>query len=333
LCPLVMAEVSNCPLEVHVEMDPFNDIYYCYRCEQNHKCKPEDSLKNAVRFLYVDRVKQIIENQTEENGILGYVLRSNMTLPSTREKFLCVDMISTVNFQEGSIFQKMINPQQKKAMELYCQILNLIASKFPSSITERIIESQSSQRTTKIVEILTNHYIEPPGKEACCICFSSHGSSYLIDNTCFCKTKIHVECLIKSVRKLGDKCKTCTHSYGSVVDSQGRLLFPFKDIYKLPLINQYVIATDTNLKLHYAIAYLQTDRMSDILMGFSSEDYFSYLQSADTYALHCRPDPNGPLKLLNTPYTNFSRNKCPEKFADVERMLEQVHKKFTTPQN
>jgi len=98
-------------------------------------------------------------------------------------------------------------------------------------------------------------------------------------------------------------------------------------------MNQYVIATDTNLKLHYAIAYLQTDRMSDILMGFSSEDYFSYLQSADTYALHRRPDPNGPLKLLNTPYTNFSRNKCPEKFADVERMLEQVHKKFTTPQN
>jgi len=96
-------------------MDPFNDIYHCYRCKQNHKCKPEDSLKNAVRFLYVDRVKQIIENQTEENGILGYVLRSIMALPSTREKFLCVDMISTVNFQEGSIFQKMINPQQKKS--------------------------------------------------------------------------------------------------------------------------------------------------------------------------------------------------------------------------
>jgi hypothetical protein len=320
-----------CDKQLHDNMDPQKDIYYCDKCKNIHKC--DKPLENAIYFLCVNRVKELLEKlSTEEvrnyrnkwnKNILEYTL--NNLSGWSGSKFLSVDNIAYPDFVPGSVLALIGN--KAEAITKYLEILELLCKKCPDLITEKMVTYASDQRATSIVKVLTNYYIERDTDNICCICFSAHNSN-LIDNTCLCKNKIHLECLIELTKKHGSICKTCRGTNGAVLDPNGRMIFPFKDIYRYPLINRYLIIDDKNTKLHYAIAYLQADRVLDLLKNFTKEEYLEYYEKADGYALHNRAQGTGALTLKNMPYTNLSRDKNTARFSEIETILYDFHKKF-----
>jgi hypothetical protein len=108
------------------------------------------------------------------------------------------------------------------------------------------------------------------------------------------------------------------------MDKHGRVFFPHADIYPSPLMDHYEVVHDKNRALHFAIAYLEADRVFSILSAMSKDEYLNYKRNADMHALH-RLDNNGHLALIDCPYTNMHR--CFEtfdRFDYIESMLKQM---------
>lgn len=276
------------------------------------------NVNSILHYLNITELKLLKKEELLKYDVLNALLRQLFW--TSRSYVLSTDPLNYFHFNEDSSYYHR-NPEEKT---LFLKMLEYICSTVPELITEKMIKELSYYRANDIVNILANYYTDEKG-ECCFICFSSHASN-LIDNTCACKNKIHLECLISTTKKLGNICQTCLTSNGAVIDPNNRIIFPFQNIYQIPLMNRYEIINDLNTQLHYAIAYLQYDRVKDILSKISKEQYQHYYQTADYYALH-RKNEDGSLKLLNMPYSNLSRNNNKEAFDNIERLLKEVHVK------
>ena len=327
--------MTTCPNIVYDVMDSENDVYYCNICKKYHQCNKTEQIYNAIKYLQINRLKDLFNEMTKSN-LLDYKYeyksenKSNileLTLSNlygwSYSDDLSTNLIAFTDFNNNGAY---LNNKEKKAAELYLVILDFVCSQIPELITEDIIKEMDSYRANRIVKILVNYHIEINNKSVCVICLSSH--SDLIDNTCMCKNKIHLECLIEITQKLGNICKICLNNNGGIKDPMARLIFPSHDIYRAALMNRYLIAESKNSKLHFAISYLQYPRAKEILQNLTKEEYFDYYNTADYYAVHKR-DKTGALLIRDMPYTNLSRDKNNSAFKAIESMLSMYHQKFT----
>ncbi|AYV79864.1 MAG: hypothetical protein Gaeavirus1_1, partial [Gaeavirus sp.] len=207
------------------------------------------------------------------------------------------------------------------ALNLFYELLEYLCPKYPELITDKMLDYCNYNRCTKLYKTLIQNYIDKdtsPDTDRCYICLSTYPGE-LIDCTCICKNKIHLNCLHDICKSLGDTCSTCNTSLKSFI-SEGRLLFPFSGIYKSPLMNHYIFLkeTDLNQQLHFAIAYLCTKRVKQLLSTMSTSEFLNYKETADFYALHENKE---TLQLRDAPYTNLHRLRNIKKFSKIEHLL------------
>jgi hypothetical protein len=322
----------DCNVEKFEEINLEQEIYLCGKCKQYHKCEENQRINMAITYLNINKLKEILLSKTKEEllnykyrnfDILELFLGHLMSFCTSKDR--SIDTISYRNFDEDSIFYLMGDQITKK---LILDILELICSSIPELILEKHIVIASEQRATAIINILTNYYIEKNDDDnKCYVCFSSHGSN-LINNTCSCKNMIHLECLIKITRQVGIVCQACKINNGGVIEPNGRLIYPFNNIYRMPLMNNYLIVEDTNMQLHYAITYLQCARVEEILKNFTKEQYINYRDKADYYALHSINKDTGSLILKDVPYSNIPRKNNFKLFNEMEKLLLYYHLNF-----
>lgn len=299
----------------------------------------DENIRNAIRYLQLNTLKEILNKMSKEE-LLNYqyeyifsksksnLLELSMSNLSgwSYSEMLSTDIIAFPDFNEENIY---VTQKQKEAIKLYLVMFDYICSKVPELITEETFKKIEHYRPQPIMKILSNYYIDKNNNsDSCIICFSSHNSN-LINNTCLCKNKIHLECLIEYNKKIGNMCKACNHNNGGMFDPNNRLIFPSKNIYKAPLMSDYFIANDKKSQLHFAIAYLQHIRINELLETFTKEEYLDYYKHADCYALHNKDQITGALTLKNMPYTNISRIYNGDSFSKMESILSYYHNKFT----
>jgi hypothetical protein len=209
--------------------------------------------------------------------------------------------------------------------ELFLNTLDVVCKRYPELITEEIIAEASKHGVDEIVSVLSNSFINEAGKPECYICYSTH-ECHLMSSPCACKTqKIHLRCLINMVKTNGRDCTTCKTYMNCQVDDQGRVAFPFLDIYPSPLFTgQYTFPTMLNQKIHYAAAYLCPRRLIELMGGMTKKEYDNYCENADYDALHMRAQ-SGALRLHNMPYTNLSRFNNAAGFMLVEYVFGSLH--------
>lgn len=175
--------------------------------------------------------------------------------------------------------------------------------------------------------------MEENDNDFCCFCLQEtiKTGNPLINNTCYCKNKIHIKCLVKMVLRHSSQCKICNGSNGSVIDPCGhRVSFPSKGIYKMALTDSYNIIepNDKTSKLYYAILYLQTNIIRELLETFTPEEYKKYYENTDYDKIHSRHDFTNALTLKPVILTNYSRQRFPQLFAEMERIFATYHKKL-----
>jgi hypothetical protein len=81
-------------------------------------------------------------------------------------------------------------------------------------------------------------------------------------------------------------------------------------------MSMYTQETTLKMQLQLAIAYLQPERVSEILDSMDADQFNDYVKNASYSAVH-RPD----LTLIDMPYTNLSRHRHGNQFNIVERLL------------
>ena len=116
--------------------------------------------------------------------------------------------------------------------------------------------------------------------DQCYICYTNEitdSTNYLINSLCLCKTKIHIKCLIKMI-KLTRKtfCSVCKKSFNAYYDFKNRIIFPFDNIYYIPLLTDQIVILDSNdyfINLQYAIINRIDNKIKQILNTINDDDY------------------------------------------------------------
>ena len=151
-----------------------------------------------------------------------------------------------------------------------------------------MIEHLTYRRCSKLVKLLSNYYNdENYNKDTCYICMADHDLN-LLKMPCTCNMYIHLECLVELVNNNGKKCMTCHNSLGAIIDKKKRIHFPKLNIYKAPLVNQYLIIDKNNINksLTYALIYLQIDKIKEILNDMTNEQFQYYKNNVSFAGLH-----------------------------------------------
>lgn len=307
-----------------VTVDSKNDTYPCkkYKCKFFHKS--EDPLIDAIFYLQILRVQEILNTMTHDE-VIEYKITIGVSLHYDILNYILSEFaymgngynpsLSWVSWYSLRLFNN--HDDYKINNNLACNLVEYICSTYPELITEELILQTNNFACEKITDTLMYYYKDKPNTNQCFVCFSCI-QNQLILCTCVCNTYIHLNCLIKLVKLYGDICSSCKTSLNSFVDSRRRIHFPHNDIYVKPLFSSYVFANKNSL--HYACAYLCVKRVKEILDKMSWNEFKYYMKSADYYGLHIIT--NNKLKLIDNPYTNLSRNNHKLSFNSIENMLE-----------
>lgn len=119
-------------------------------------------------------------------------------------------------------------------------------------------------------------YICCSNKITKCVGSSKSKKTNLVNDMCNCKSYIHVECLISMIKATKKSyCTVCNKSFNAYYGFMNQIIFPFHNIYTIPLLNKTIIFDDDEIKnnLLYAFDHQITERISDILNTISDEQY------------------------------------------------------------
>jgi hypothetical protein len=308
---------------------PENNIYL-------YKDYKSIELTNAIHYLKIDRIKEILEKISREEIINIKIIYSDKMKLNLLEfiinTFQCfsfqemddnnnfIPSLNTVTWWSLRGLIKPKNDSETLSNELTVILINYLCTIYPELIKVNDIEGANRFKCNIIAKIFENNYIDKiESKNDCCICYSSFDYN-LITNVCNCKNFIHLKCLIKCIEEFGDICRTCRKSTGSHKDTKNRIMFPNANIYPSPLMDNYIIANENSFKpLHFAIAYLCCNRVETLIDKMSLDKLKEYVENADYHALHKKED--GIIKLIDCPYTNLSRNNHSKEFEMIEKLL------------
>ena len=300
------------------------NIYPCrnWFCDKFHKSEDKEVLFDAIYFLQPARVKEILqdfdeklakESKCQDDTMLDYIFLHLMYYRDESHEY---PTLARINF--FSISHPDYN--NNSSVEKICEIIEIICAKFPVLIKEEHLETVVGQRIQKLITILTKYSKDKPNADECFVCSSTY-STHLIPNTCSCKNKVHLECLIKLVKQFGNICTVCKTTNNAVIDPRNRVIFPKNNIYKEPLLSNYIIINQSDLSksLSFAVAYLQVERVKELLGTMSSDDMKKYIEfNTNHYGVVHK---NAKLELVDVPYTNLYRSMFQDTFIEIEKLL------------
>lgn len=185
-------------------------------------------------------------------------------------------------------------------------------------------------KSTKLLAILNKYWTGNQNVaewSKCIICelCTNFDFNPLIENVCKCENKIHLVCLINSVKneKCGEICNICNQNTGLVIDPHDRILFPFANIYREPLLTTKYVSIDKSDKsrsLRFACAYAQVDRVRVILNNMSRDEFMHYVDhDADYHGVHSLSK-YGKICMKDNPSTNLG-SICVDEYNEINEML------------
>lgn len=308
-------------------------IYRCYMYPCKYCVKPdENKLVYAIYHLQVAKVKTIMDNMTSDEIYNYRKNKYNIDIGSFNhnllefiyfellsigwDRFESMSPLSFMDFRSNCV----LTPPVKKTLD----IIEYISSKCPKLITTELIKKYMTFRCQPIVNILCNYYSEvhTDNDNSCYLCMSDYRCD-LIKTPCKCKMQIHIECLIQYIEKVNTRCMTCKSDIEHF-NSNGRIIFPKLNIYRMPLVNIYKVIDkdDKTESLRYAIIYLQTERVKDVLNSMSSDEYKIFLETVDRYGLLTINPLNNNIKLCDVLFSNLPRRNYAKEFKEIEDELE-----------
>lgn len=309
-----------------------NDVYQCVLCKKYKKAK--DKLWCSVYYLDSNRFGELLSTITlqEINEYKPLSYTSSNILDSIFIQLLSFSGIDkTLNFKTlDQITHDCTTSRYRHLMNIeieanaFYEIFTLICKRFPSLITETHLKNAYYYKNKQMVQILSEHFVAINPMEKCYICCSDYTNN-LIYSTCSCNMMIHLDCLLMIINKMGPICKTCNCSFNAVsinvsyiAKKDTHIIFPSKNIYRQSISGQYIIIDDNDniKKLTYAILYLQTDIVENILTNISNNDLKKFIHTADymyTFSNSCTK-----LRFLSS---NMSRHLYAKEYDAIELML------------
>lgn len=326
--------MSSCTRESvnAITINPTENIYPCtiWDCDKFHKSADmNDILFDSIYFLQIDRIKELIKDIDEKNAMELKRSNHNM-LDYIFLHFWSMSLgnggkYPTLQSCNISVPDQLLDDNDIIAKQKTFQVLEIICSKYPVMITQKHFDEANAlgPRAKKVYDMLTKYYVDDPDATDCFLCLSTN-TTELIPNTCSCKNKVHLQCLIKLVSETGKKCTVCQKSNNSVICPRGRVIFPKLNIYKQPLLSKYIMIDkkDVNKSLSYAIAYLQIDRVKELLDTMDRTEMENYIKfNAEYFGNSSAVHKKNTIDLADSMYTNFYRSTYPNEFNEIERLL------------
>ncbi|AYV79870.1 MAG: hypothetical protein Gaeavirus1_7 [Gaeavirus sp.] len=335
--------MSVCDLEIidHITIDSENNIYPCYNHSYTdyrtflwnvkfHKLTNiTDIIIKAVYFLEIDKLKIILASTPREtiinlkssnsNNIIDMIVGTSSSVTHSQKpnyNKLTLDMLKPIPS----------TPEESAALTAACILLEYLCPNYPELITTKTFELCNINRNQQMYKTLITNYIEPEPESSatsdeCHICFSTFPLE-LIDNICSCKNKIHLNCLLEIVNHASiDKCMSCNTPLKSHKINE-HIMFPHSGIYKQFHTMNYIFLTKPQIheQLYYALSYLHTERVDELLNKITTEELLNYQRSASYGDLH-HEKPNDTLKLSDYLSTGLSRSTHKHEYDRIEYLL------------
>lgn len=318
--------------------DPENLIYYCknHTCDKYHKVFKDDSLRYAIFYMEANQVKKIFDTMTLDEiekikmhekmscNILEYIINSLFSISGKRD-VPTLDNVSNDSFKNPFCKHKQI---EKLKCKKYLELLDVVCQYLSHFISEKMFHSMNVSANYDVITVLNNYY-QKTNENCCYICLGSY-ESQLIDSVCNCKTsKVHIGCLIKTVKQLGDTCGVCKKSFNSKIDDRGRTYFPFSNLYwdQLGSHIHIVPSNDIETSLMFATQYLVIDRVCNILENITDEEFINFknkfkkIPKAAKFYINFKFDNDNHLVMTPYPATNMSIEKYPIEHAKINKLL------------
>jgi hypothetical protein len=332
-------------LENVFEIDIMNDIYPCrsYKCTGTKFIKSTNILVDAINYLCIERVEQLLNEMTIDElysfrpysdnkykntslfnmNIIHYML---FVLGSTSGcEHIHVDIISVRDFDENNLFRNSHLSENKiNARKQFITIFEIICKKVPQLIENKYFERVCNSK--QLTAILATYYENENENENCFICQSSHNFQ-LLNMPCNCTSKIHLNCLVELYKTNGNICKTCHGElHGVTVCSDHALIsrkseiiiFPDLNIYVIFASKRYIIINTLQQKIDFAIAYLQVEKVKQLFESITNEEFITYVKSIKhygyTYLLK-------PFRLSNNTGANILRNDKPYEYKMIDKII------------
>ena len=322
--------------------DPDNLVYYCKNimCGKYHKIYSQDDLLYAIYYMEADRVKKLLRMMTLEDienvkvynrNILDYIIYSLLSITGQRT-------VPTLDNIWGDSFTSPYyknNPIEILKCKKYLELLDVVCERVPYLIEEKHFSSINKSNYS-MLNVLNNYFQKEDGDSKCYICFGSY-SSELINSICKCKTtKVHISCLIKTVKEFGDVCSICNENFNARVDSRNRIFFPFSNLYwdQLGSIVHVVPVDDITESLRFSTSYLVKDRVKQILEQITDEEFivfknqFKKVPKQAKFYISFKFDKDDYLMMTPYPSSNMNCEKYPELHREINNLFKDRENKI-----
>lgn len=119
----------------------------------------------------------------------------------------------------------------------------------------------------------------------CFICCEDNklSKNELIKIFCKCNMHIHIKCLVNMIKHTKKSyCSVCLDSFGAYLDFRKRIIFPFENIYYIPLLTEQIIRIDSKdyiKSFQYAIINRIDERIEQLLNSITDDDFILFKKS------------------------------------------------------
>ena len=315
--------------------EPENLIYLCKNvcCGTYHKVYEKDNILYAIYYMEANAVKNILETMKIEDiekikmyekstvNIVKHIVyelgsKSGSRAVPTLDN-ICNDSFTSPYYKHSE--------QEKIKCNKYLELLDVICQFVPHLVSEELFVSNNNA----VINVLNNYYQKIDDDNKCFVCFGSYKNE-LIDSICECKTtKVHIGCLIKTVKNFGNTCLVCKKSYNARLDSRNRIFFPFSNLYWEPLMSKMMIIpmNDITQSLTYASYNLVMDRVAQILNKITDEEFLTFknqykkIPKSAKYYIQFKYDNDDYLMMTPYPASNMHCIKYPDEHNAINMMF------------
>lgn len=354
----------NCDLEpIELDEDAFymdesNNIYPCKKnkCNKLHKSSNKfDALTDAIYWLKPKRVAELLEQFVSEEiysnnnfffgihyqNVLNYTINSIGGTCGICTGQPNIRKIGVNGFGNSSYA---IYPNQITGSKLFLEIIELICKKFPQLINKSCYLYPTEYNISPIRKILNKYFQSDIPDTPICMSCETKSPEKMIKMPCGCgevvefdknidsnlTNHIHLLCLINQIEKTGDICTKCFKSFGSFTCPRGRISFPKLNIYKSPLISNYIFIKpeDKVKQLELACVYMIVDRVKELLDSFTDDEFASIINNFNNNG-NGNGNGNGVYEfiapkviiLTSNPYSNLSITTYPQEHKAISKLL------------
>lgn len=197
-------------------------------------------MSNKEIIAYKPFINYNIKSLENEN-IIHWMIMSLGSGVSGSTK-IHIDILFTSDFDENNPYRNIKLTENKViSRKNFIDIFEILCIKCPNLIN--IKHFSDVHKSKQLTDILTTYYTtnDDDNYDNCFICQSPN--NYQLLNSPCCKSKIHLNCLVKLYKTNGNTCKTCNNElHGVTVTDYNKVIFPDLDIYIDFMTSSYIFA-------------------------------------------------------------------------------------------